>query len=76
MENIRDEDIQDNTVKLCEACGDGDIEVVEEILGNKEVNLNGCDSDGNTPLVCAVIRGRLHIVRRLLQHPEVDILIL
>ena len=64
-----------NTVKLCGACRDGNIEVVEDILGNKEVNINGSDNSlrGGTPLTYAVKSGHLAIVRRLLQHPGVDI---
>ena len=68
MENARD-----NTEDLNGACGDGNIEVVEEILGNKEVDINGRGSDGDTPLVCAVRSGNLNIVTRILQHPDVDV---
>ena len=32
MENNRDRDIKDNTEELCDACYDGYIEVVEDIL--------------------------------------------
>ena len=68
MENTRE-----NTKKLCVACRHGNIEVVEEILSNKEVNINGRGSFGYTPLTFAVRCGHLHIVRRLLQHSEVDV---
>ena len=68
MENTRG-----NTEELCEACFDGDIEVVEEILSNEMVNINGRDFVGGTPLTWAVRFGHLNIVRRILQHPEVDI---
>ena len=73
MENTRDRDIQDITVELCEACSDGNIEVVEEILSNEEVNINDTDYGCETPLMCAVEFGHLDIVRRLLQHPETQL---
>ena len=62
--------------ELCEklhmAICHGNIEVVEEIISNKEVNIN-IGYGGSTHLITAVSRGHLNIVRRLLQHPEVDI---
>jgi len=73
MENTRDRIIQDNTKELCEACRDGNIKVVEEILSNKEVDINGRYYYGGTPLTCAVRCGHLNIVSRLLQHPGVDV---
>ena len=70
MKNTRD-----NTEELCGACRNGNIEVVEEILSNKEVNINGrdCVCVGDTPLICPVRSGHLHIVRRILQHSEVEV---
>ena len=44
--------IQDNTEELCVACIAGNIKVVEEILSNKEVNINAPGSEGDTPLTC------------------------
>lgn len=74
MDNNKDRDIQDNTFKkLCEACFDGNIEVLEEILRHNKVDINGHHYKVGTPLICAVDNGHLDIVRRLLQHPEVDI---
>jgi len=70
MQNTKDRDIQDNTEELCRACRVGDIEVVEDILSNKEVDINGVD-DSDTPLICAVSMGHLAIVRRLLDHPGI-----
>ena len=82
MENIRDDDIEDITWHLCYACSYGDIEEVEDILSNKEVDINGGYTGyapllggygyrGVTPLVHAVLRGHLAIVSRLLQHPGI-----
>ena len=65
MENNRDRDIKDNTEKLCDACYYGDIEVVEDILSNKEVDINDGDYHSDTPLIAAVMRGHLAIVRRI-----------
>ena len=69
----KDRAIQDNINKLCEACREADIEVVEELLSNKKVDINGCDYVGYTPLIRAVRHGHLDIVTRLLQHSEVDV---
>ena len=65
--------IQGNTRKLRGACRAGNIEVVEEILGTRQVDINARDYDGDTPLTSAVKNGHLNIVRRLLQHPGVDV---
>ena len=74
---IRDRIIQENTSRLCVACYNGDIEVVEDILSNKEVDINGVDYyEGNingydTPLISAVDGGHLAIVKRILKHPGI-----
>ena len=70
---LRMENTRGSTVELCGACRNGNVEVVEEILSNKEVDINGRDYVGNTPLIWAVNSGHLDIVRRLLQHLEVDV---
>ena len=70
MQNIRDRDIKVNTNKLCNACYVGDIEVVEDILSNKEVDING-DYGGGTPLILAVTGDHLAIGKRLLKHPGI-----
>ena len=67
------QNIEENKRELCDACIVGNIEEGEEILGNKEVDINGRENVGNTPLMCAALRGHLRIVRRLLQHPGVDV---
>ena len=72
MEDIRDRDIQDNTEKLFDAINDYNLDEVEEILSNKVVDINGVYK-GITPLICAVNRGNLHIVRRLLKVPEIKL---
>ena len=72
MENNKDKIIQGNMRKLCEACRDGNIEVVDEILSNKMVDINGRDGK-YTPLIYAVNGRHLDIVKRILQHTEVDI---
>merc|ERR1712187_463485 len=73
VHNYKMQNIEDNTRELCEACITGNIEGVEEILSNKEVDINGRDNVGDTPLMCAADNGHLNIVRRLLQHPEMDV---
>ena len=66
------QNIEDNTRKLWWACEDGNIEVVVEILSNNEVDINGRACRGS-PLTRALSCCHLNIVRRLLQHPEVDV---
>ena len=68
-----DKDIKDNTEELFEACLDGNIGVVEEILRNKKVDINGSYRRGDTPLMCAVKNGHLNVVRRLLEVPGIKI---
>ena len=67
------QNIQDNTRELFGACMCGNIEVVEEIFSYKKVDINGRCYIGDNPLARAVRSGHLHIVRRILQHPEVDV---
>ena len=75
MKNTRDRDIQ----KLCDILNyndtieDGDIEVVENVLGNEKVDINGRGDEGDTPLISAVHGGHLAIVRRLLEYPGIQI---
>ena len=68
MENITDQDR-----KLYHACGSGNIEVVEEILSNKNADINRLMDRfmgvNTTPLIKAVEEGHLKIVRRLLDIP-------
>merc|ERR1712179_95784 len=69
MQNTKDRNIEDNTKELCMACDVGNIEVLEDILSNREVDINGEDELGGTPLIHAVFGGHLSIVRRL--HPGI-----
>jgi len=68
MQNTRDENVQ---IKLSKACSDGDIVVVEDIL--EEVDINNRDYMGDTPLIYAMGIGALDIVRRLLEHPRIQL---
>lgn len=66
--------IKENNSELCLACLSGDIEVVEEILQKSVININVIDTDvGDTPLIFAVRNGHLNVVKRLLQHPHIDV---
>ena len=73
MENTWDRDIQRYTRILCEACRLGNLKEVEVILRNKEVDVNGRDKKGLTPLMIAVNLGHLDIVKRLLEVPEIEL---
>ena len=46
---------------------------MEDILGNKGVDINGYDYDYNTPLMHAADNGHHDIVRRLLEYPGIQI---
>ena len=55
-------------------CGAGDwshplfFDILETVLANKYCHMNALDGDSATPLHCAVRRGNLQAVRRLLEH--------
>ena len=64
------------TKSLLISCFVGDMEGVEDILNeNGEVDINnGDDEDLNsTPLVCAIFGNHLDIVKRLLEHPGLQL---
>ena len=66
--------INNNYSELFGACRSGDIEVVEEILKKSVININVIHPDvGDTPLIFAVRNGHLNVVKRILQHPHVDV---
>ena len=56
--------------ELGEACNFGNLGEVENILATEEVPINGYHN-GYTPLMWAVIRGHLAIVRRLMEYPGI-----
>ena len=72
MENTSDRNIQVNTMKLWEASYLDDIELGKDILNNKEVEIKGVYY-GDTPLIHAVRKSLLTIVRRLLEYPGIQI---
>ena len=72
MQNNRDVNIEINTRELCGAVKGGNLAIVDSLLQNPEVDVNGEDgADGATPLIIAVRSGHQAIVRRLLQHPGI-----
>ena len=71
MDDVRERNLRYNTEKLCSSCFLGNIEEVEDVLSNEEVDING--GDNCTPLVSAVLGGHLNIVRRLLEHPDLQL---
>ncbi|KAG6740647.1 hypothetical protein POTOM_056103 [Populus tomentosa] len=56
------------------AAGSGQMKIVEEILGNRDMKaiINEKDYDGNTPLHLAAMYGRPEIVRALVRDKRVD----
>ena len=65
--------IEFQNTELCVNCATGDIEDVEEILNTRVININFVDSFGNNALTKAVMMGHLNIVKRLLEHPDIDV---
>ena len=65
--------INDNHSDLFVACQTGNIEVLEEIINTRVVNINFGDSHGDTPLIVAVRNGHLSVVKKLIKHPDVDV---
>ena len=69
--------IKDNNSELCGASRIGDLEVVDEILNTKVININLVDTDtdigGDTALILAVRNRHLNVVKRLLKHPDVNV---
>merc|ERR1712130_925046 len=62
------------TIKnLCDACGDGNIQTVRDIVTSKEVDVNHTDYHGNTPLMHAMDGNRTEVVRFLLNLPELEL---
>lgn len=50
-----------------------DLPIVESVLKTAtEKELNAKDKDGNTPLHIAASLGRAHLVKTLLEHPDID----
>ena len=72
MENDDARDNEDNEYELCDACAEGNMEVVEDILSNKDVDINVVYG-GSTPLMWAVLNDNIDIVRRLLEHPGIQL---
>ena len=68
----------ENAIKqLCDACSEGDIKTVKDILRRKVVDINHL-FDGKTPLMCAMLRNDLlcnqvDIVSHLLTQPELQL---
>jgi ankyrin repeat protein len=59
---------------LIEACHDGDMERIEELLTHPEIQVNKRNVEtGNSALSVACMRGHLEVVKRLLKVPELDI---
>ena len=54
--------------QLHDACKRGDLQEVESLLCNKEVDINGCNTDGECPLHIACKYGNLEIVKLLLNN--------
>jgi len=58
---------------LSDACHDGDIQTVRDIVTSKEVDINDTDDCGYTPLMSAVECNHTEVVRFLLTQPELQI---
>ena len=55
-------------IDLCRACSNGKHDVVEEILAKGDVDVNGVNSYGVSPLFCATVGNYPSIVKMLLDN--------
>ena len=55
------------------ACQSGKTEIVELLLGNRDINPNLCDLDGESALVLAARNGHVEVVGKLIRHLAIDI---
>ena len=55
---------------MCNACRAGDMQTVETILARGEVDVNGVNQNGYTPLMIAMIYNRANMVTKLLSIPH------
>merc|ERR1711892_1141483 len=58
---------------LCNDCRAGDMKTMETILARGEVDVNGVNEDGYTPLMLAMMYNRANIVTRLLSIPHIKL---
>ena len=65
--------INKNTGELCAAIRSDDIDLVEEILNTKVININDADCNGDTPLINAIMHWHLIVVKKLIEHPDLDV---
>ena len=65
--------INKNTIELCSAIRSDDIDLVEQILNTKVININYADSNGDTPLINAIMHWHLSFVKKLIEHPDIDV---
>eukprot|EP00092_Neocalanus_flemingeri_P021931 GFUD01023788.1.p1 GENE.GFUD01023788.1~~GFUD01023788.1.p1 ORF type:complete len:167 (+),score=46.11 GFUD01023788.1:218-718(+) len=56
--------------QLCDACYDGDNSLVQAIMDTGEVDVNGTDQDGYTPLYCAMYNNQPSVVTTLLSSAD------
>jgi len=59
--------------KLLDACEAGDIQVVQNIVASKEVDINHTSFKGMTTLMCAMTYNQVDIVSYLLSLPELQL---
>ena len=60
-------------LRLCNACYDGDIQTVRDIVASKEVDINDIDDEGDTSLTDVVRCNEEEIVKFLLSQPELQL---
>ncbi len=58
---------------LHHAIGSGDTQLASYFLGNKGIDINAQNKDGDTPLMWAAARGQVEIVHKILNNRSVDI---
>ena len=54
-----------NTAKYFNACSEGDLETIKDLINTTKVNVDATNSDGQTALIIAAHHGYLDIVKFL-----------
>ena len=64
----------ENTIKkLCDACYDGNIQTVRDIITNKHVDINDTQFHDTTPLMLAMRKNQTDVLKFLLSQPELQV---
>lgn len=69
----KDKEARDSNELFRLACGTSNYSIVRAMLRYFPVDVNKCDSNGNTPLIKAACKGSLLVVKELLSSPGIQV---